>query len=363
MKKSLTILPALLLLLGSFGARASSVIEEDITIVNPLDSTVLHGTLSIPDKETPRAVVVLATGSGLQDRDETVGKHKPFKEIAEYLSSNGYAVIRTDDRGFGNPPDTALIERSTQWDELSDYRSVIDMARKDVRFAGKQVGLLGHSLGGSEAIMAFSKSDKAKPYNAVGSDPDFIVTLAAPVVPGDSLVLDQVRQMLRLQGAEYMFGTYADMLSKRYGWAKSFMPEKTLRNLLMEDILSTLPPGTPVDGEARKLIDAQVDAFVSPGYRELLRYDPAADIAEISVPWLALYGTKDTQVGSGLNASRLKELTSSSPNVSVRVLVDKNHLFQNALTGSVQEYDQINGSISDDVLQEILEWLLQLERE
>lgn len=333
--------------------------EEQISVTNTLDGTILNGTLSLPETQKPAAVVVLATGSGLQDRDETIGNHKPFKDIADYLCSNGFAVIRTDDRGYGNPIDTALVERSTQWDELADYRCVIESAKKDARFEGLRVGMLGHSLGGSEAIMAFSKSEKAKPYNAVGATPDFIITLAAPTVAGDSLVLDQLRLQLKMQGAEYMYDMYAQMVGKRYAWAKSFIPESALRKTLFDDVVSTIPGGeAALNDDARKVIDAQVDIFCSPAYREMLRYDPADDIACIEVPWLALYGTKDTQVSAALNAGRLKELAAAKPNINIAELVDKNHLFQNAITGAIQEYDQINGSISDDVLQEILEWLL-----
>lgn len=342
----------------SFGAYSQNkVVEEEFSIVNPYDSTELHGTLSIPSGVKPKAVVVMATGSGLQDRDETIGRHKPFREIATYLASNGYAVARTDDRGYGDPMDTLLIERSTMWDELTDYRSVMEAMHNRKEFSRLPVGMLGHSQGGSEAIQSFSKSAKAKPYNSVGRKPDFIITLAAPAIPGDSLILDQTRQILRLQGADYAYDMYKNMLSKRYAWAKSYMPEDALRSALFEDVKSTLPPGTVLNDEMMAVINSQLDAFCSPGYREMLRYAPAEDIRNVNVPWLALYGSKDVQVSLPLNSDTLSKTTDGMDNVTVTVLVDKNHLFQNAVTGSIEEYQTINGAISDDVLQEILEWL------
>lgn len=338
-------------------AKAGSFSEEQFQVVNPLDSTVLNGTLLLPEGASPKALLVLATGSGLQDRDETLGRHKPFKEIAEYLARNGYAVARTDDRGYGERIDTALVERSTQWDELADYRAVMENMREHMKESHLPVGLLGHSLGGSEAIMSFSKSPKAARYNAVGKTPDFIVTLAAPIVAGDALILDQTKQLLRLQGAEFMYTQLEPVLTQRYQWAKSFMPEKALRNALLEDIKKTLPPGVPVSEEMQKTIDSQINVFCSPGYRELLRYDPSDDIREVDVPWLALYGTKDVQVSSPLNSEALKRLTEDKNNVTVSVLEDKNHLFQDARTGALEEYQTIGYAIADDVLQEILEWL------
>lgn len=128
------LLPALLTLFLAFSTYAQQTFKnEDIVVTNSLDNTELHGTLLTPVSEKAKAVLVLATGSGLQDRDETIGRHKPFKEIAEYLATNGYAVLRTDDRGYGIPIDTALVERSSQWDELSDYRCLMaEMKKKPI---------------------------------------------------------------------------------------------------------------------------------------------------------------------------------------------------------------------------------------
>lgn len=335
----------------------NSIVEEEFSVVNPLDSTVLNGTLTTPENAVPKAVIVLATGSGLQDRDETLGRHKPFRDLALYLTSNGYAVARTDDRGFGNPIDTALVERSTQWDEVSDYRAVMEAMHNHKSFNNIPVGILGHSLGGSEAIMCFSKSPKSLKYNSVGSSPDFVITLAAPAVSGDSVILDQTKQLMRLQGTEYAYENMKETLARRYSWAKSFMPEKSLRAALYEDVKSTLPPGVTINDQMKAMIESQLDVFCSPAYREMLRYNPAPDIAEVKVPWLALYGTKDIQVSVPFNSDALGRVAKNMPNISISILEDKNHLFQNAVTGSIEEYQTINGSFADDVLQEILEWL------
>lgn len=217
--------------------------------------------------------------------------------------------------------------------------------------------MLGHSLGGSEAIMSFSKQLKATQYNAIGTRPEFIITLAAPTIAGDSLVLDQLRQLLRLQGAENMYDMYSEMASKRYAMAKSFLPEEGLRKALYDDVVKTLPPGTMMTDMIKNQINAEIDIFCSPAYREMLRYNPQMDIANIDVPWLALYGSKDTQVSADLNAGALRKAVNDNQNITITILEDKNHLFQNAVTGGIDEYERINGAISDDVLQEILEWL------
>ncbi len=343
-------------LFASLAARGANFKSEEIYVINPLDGVRLNGTLTLPAAGSPKALLVLATGSGLQDRDETVGGHKPFKELAEYLAENGYAVVRTDDRGYGFPPDTALIKRSTQWDELGDYRAVMDAMRKRPDLKGLRAGFLGHSAGGTEAVMSFSKDRKAEKYNSIGSNPDFIITLAGATMPGDSVVLSQVQVMSYIQGVPSQFDILAPKLKERYKLVKSDMPEDKLRTRLYSMVTEGMPDFllTP---QLRSQIDRELDVMCSPYYREMLRYDPAKDIRRVNVPWLAMFGSKDTQVVAKPNSEYLKKHLGKKNKVTVTVLDGKNHLFQNAISGLTTEYDMIPEDISEDTLQEILEWL------
>ncbi len=93
--------------------------------------------------------------------------------------------------------------------------------------------------------------------------------------------------------------------------------------------------------------------MVSPWYRDMLRYNPAADIAAVNVPWLALNGDKDMQVLPD-NLTTIAEL---NPAVDVRLINGHNHLFLQCQTGMVQEYSSLPGDISEKTLQIIAEWL------
>ncbi len=86
--------------------------------------------------------------------------------------------------------------------------------------------------------------------------------------------------------------------------------------------------------EVQRQLTGQVDAVLSPYYREMLRYDPESDIAAISVPWLALNGDKDLQV---VNAN-LATISTLNPGASTTTVAGHNHLFQKATTGLPQEY-------------------------
>ncbi len=339
----------------------SAIREEEISVINPLDGTTLNGTLSLPAKGKPKAILVLASGSGLQDRDETIGVHKPFREIAEYMAENGYGALRTDDRGYGNPPDTALLARSSQWDEMSDYRCLVASLKERKDLKGVKIGLLGHSLGGSEAIMCFSKSDKARKYVAVGTTPDFIITLAAPMLPGDQLLLSQLKAILEARGLGFQYAATEAQVAPRYQWAKSDMPDSELREKLYEDVVKDIPPAMLTEA-LKAQIEVEIGVMASLAYREMLRYDPSEDIKNVNVPWLALFGTKDTQVEATVNSEALKAQLPNAKNLTCEVLVGKNHLFQNAKTGVTEEYDILPEDIAPDVLQEMLEWLVNLSK-
>ena len=71
----------------------------EVTFSNPDAAITLAGTLTIPKGEGPFAAAILISGSGPQDRDESLLGHKPFLVISDYLTRNGIAVLRFDERG------------------------------------------------------------------------------------------------------------------------------------------------------------------------------------------------------------------------------------------------------------------------
>ena len=137
----------------------------------------LAGTLTVPQGDGPFPVVLLISGSGLQDRDETVFEHKPFWVLADHLSRAGIAVLRVDDPGIGKsaphpePPTTA--------DFATDVEAGVTFLKRDDRIG--TVGLIGHSEGGIIAAIVASRRD----------DISFVVLMAGPGVPGAELLFKQ----------------------------------------------------------------------------------------------------------------------------------------------------------------------------
>lgn len=323
------------LLLIMVGTALSGLgLTRDVHIHN--GDVILAGTLSEPGG-TPRAVIVLASGSGAQNRDEELLGHRPFRIIADTLTAAGYAVLRLDDRGTGQS--TGVYADATIDDLDSDIAAALVYA--DSCFSGIRKGVLGHSLGGQSAVKMAAR-DKC----------DFIVTLAAPAWRGDSIVMSQARAL-----ATALTGRWdGEQLQRRLlDIAAADMPDYLARSMISMELAKSLGDAARLPA-VRESIEANTSALLSPAYRGMLRYDPAGDIAAVGVPWLALNGDCDTQVLPG----NLATIARLNPAADTVVLPQHNHLFQTCTTGLVNEYSTLGQAPSSRTLAEIIAWLTNL---
>lgn len=321
---------------------AVSALASDAVIFNPSSGLRLAAIVTMPPKGEPRAGVVLISGSGQQDRDETVFGHKPFRAIADSLAAAGYAVLRYDDRGVGgSDPDPNLPAATT--DHLATD-AVACLHHLDSLLGGRTpVGCIGHSEGGSIAIKI--AANRLAPV-------DFIVTLAAPAFRGDSIILDQVRSSLEYAGQQAAWKTVYPTLRARYDMLMSPVPDFTAKASLYAE-LSSQPEAALAD-KAR--LKAEVDVAASPWFRQLLRYDPAADIKAVGMPWLAINGDRDTQVAPS-NLQRIAELNDKA---DTKLMPGINHILLQAPTGQMSEYPRLQGDADPIVITEIINFLNNL---
>ena len=317
---------------------SSSPLDADNAIVyNKRDSACLVCTWLMPENDDPKAAIVLATGSGLQDRDETLLNHRPFRAIAERLSKEGYAVLRLDDRGVGKS--TGDVTNATTTTLTGDIAAALEWM--DSVAPNVKKGVLGHSEGGLIAIN-LAQNPKC----------DFIITLAAPSFPGDSIILSQGRAVTTA-----MMGKYdAEPLQKKLlAIAKSDIPYEeakiNITALLAEQLGEQF--NLPI---VKKQVDLQVETVLTPWYREFLRTDPTEAIRAVNKRWLALNGEKDFQV-LPQNLAHIKEI---NYNAECMILPGHNHLFLECTTGLPQEYTLLKGDISEDTLNMIVDWLNNL---
>lgn len=286
----------------------------------------LAGTLAVPD--TPAAgspAVVMISGSGAQDRDETVAAHRPFAVIADHLARHGIASLRYDDRGTGGS--TGPTDTLTTAGNIADARKAIAWMRSRESFG--RIGVLGHSEGGRIAF--------ALPV-------DFIVAIGAPAVRGDTLLADQNRALLMVNGTDdETAAMYADAFLK---------------------VVNGTDPAVAVAGWEmtplrRQLADNlhKVVQSRTPWLDYMLKDDPTADIAGCRMPVMTVYGAKDQQVSAALNAPRIRSLL---PDATVMVADGLNHMMQHCTTGNVTEYGQIEETVAPEVLEAITNWITGL---
>lgn len=308
--------------------------ERDVVVRNTSAAINLAGSLAVPDSGQPTAFFVLASGSGAQNRDEEVMGQKPFKVLSDTLVAHGYGVLRMDDRGVGESD--GVFADAVLDDFTSDALAGVEFIRKS--YPGAKVGILGHSQGGQVAVKAASRGLV-----------DFIVTLAGPAWPGDSLVMSQARAI-----AVAATGSWPnEQLQRRLlDVAMSGMPTSVMRTVLYSTVAEAAGDAISFP-HVQQQIMAQIEPILTPMYRDLLLYDPTDDIKAVDVPWIALNGDKDLQVMVG-NLDTIRHL---NPRAVTIVVPGHNHLFQPAITGLMDEYPTAGRAPSDTTLSLLIDAL------
>jgi hypothetical protein len=331
--------------------------EEEITVSN--GDVTLAGTLTLPEGNGPFPAVLLLTGSGQQNRDEELAiapGYKPFRVLADALTRQGIAVLRYDDRGVG--ASTGDLTQVTTIDFAADAEAVFEALRARSEIDPQQVGLFGHSEGG---IIAASIA-------ARNTDVAFVIGMGAPALSGYDVLVKQVERLAAASGASAEEAATAAeqertildfVIDQDWQGAEDYLRQIMLEQIeaLPEDQKTAL--GDPDKVVAERLAP-QIEAFKSPWFQNFLTYDVGEDWAKVTVPVLALYGGMDAQVDAGQNKPALEASLSQAknPDVTIKVLPKANHLFQQATTGSVDEYATLPPDFVPGFLDTIGEWLL-----
>ena len=277
-----------------------SYIQEEISFRTEGVDYEFKGTLTYPKKEGKYPLMIMISGSGIQNRDEEIMQHKPFAVIADYMANNGIAVFRYDDRGFGSK--NAELFNATTFDYALDVESAINAVKNHPNIDANKIGLVGHSEGGLIAPIVASRN----------SDVDFLILLAGPGVNGMEVLVEQTKAILK------------------------------------------------ANGYSKKEIEAQVEALKKRELPDLnnvwmkcfLNLEPSVYLEKVKQPILVLNGTKDLQVLHYQNLPAIKKALKEGGNKSYKIhkLKGLNHLFQECKTGSPNEYYQIEQTISPKVL-------------
>ena len=329
--------------------------SEDVVFPNEKFNIRLAGTVTIPEGKGPFPAVILITGSGPQNRDEELMGHKPFLVIADYLTRNGIAVLRYDDRGVGKSQGNYLA--ATSADLATDAEAAFNFLKNEPYINNRLIGFAGHSEGGLIAPIVASTNPEVA----------FIISLAGPGVSGEEIINRQNLDISLASGADIKKVKEGISVNKKLF---DVLKSETDNGKAQEEINNTYKMILEKEKLSSDDIDQrlkELNKTFNPISYTWLRYflsvNPADFWKKVRCPVLALNGEKDLQVAADVNLKAIAKALKSGGNKSVTVvkLPGLNHLFQHCKTGLPSEYGEIDETISPEVLRIMADWIHGLQ--
>ena len=329
-------------------------IAEEVKFENKIDDLTLAGTLTIPKKPGKHPAVVLISGSGAQDRDESLMEHKPFLVLADYLSRRGIAVLRFDDRGTAES--TGTFKGATTADFAKDASAAVEFLKTHKSINPKEIGLAGHSEGGLIAPLTVGLRD----------DVAFVVLMAATGVDGAEILSSQTAAMLRASGVEQ---SEVDLAVKVNKAAVSVIKNAGKDNeddlgdeleAAVRQVVADMPEEKKAEREQIVAsFKAQAGTLQTKWMRFFVSHDPRPALKKIDCPVLAIIGSKDTQVVPSINHPEIEKALKAGGNKDYELVeIDSlNHLFQKCETGALSEYASIQETFNPEALKAIGDWI------
>ena len=315
--------------------------EEQVSYDNKTQHVTLAATLTIPPGKGPFPGVLLITGSGPQDRDESLMGHKPFLVLSDYLTRKGIVVLRADDRGVGKS--TGTFTGWTTADFATDAEAGVMFLKTRAEVASHKIGLVGHSEGAIIASMLAARNP----------DVAFIVMMAGPGVPGKEILPQQTLLILEATGRSQQEAEKASAHEREILELAEQEPDDSLLEEQLREQAAGKVPEAQMEGEIKTL--------TSPWFRYFLTYDPGTALRKVTCPVLAIGGEKDLQVPAKQNLPVIRKALEEAGNKHFEVdeLAGLNHLFQTAKTGTPSEYAEIEETMSPVAMDKIASWILQ----
>lgn len=314
-------------------------LEKEIKVIRKKEGITLTGTLTMPKDGDNFPAVVLVSGSGQQNRDEELMGHRPFAVLSDWLTRQGIAVLRYDDRGVGGSTLGPL--NATTLDFAEDAMAMTKWLKKQKHIDKNCIGIIGHSEGGLIAQIAATKMNNLA----------FIIMLAGPGCSGLDVLLQQNEAIFKLAGIDNK------LIQTRLNYLSAIITNQPDAEKILE----------PLTKEERKQIELNKGAIIllkkqleSDWFKKFLELNPADYLPKINCPILAINGDKDCQVIASKNLAAIKQL---APHAETREIKDLNHLMQHCKTGVPYEYCIINETFAEEVMQLISDWIKQQQKE
>jgi dienelactone hydrolase len=296
-----------------------SFVEREVTVGS--DEWKLPGTLTLPKGAGPWPGVVLVHGSGPLDRDETVGAHKPFRDLAEGLASRGIAVLRYEKRTRQYAPRIAAMQDFTvQQETVEDAVRAAELLRSLPEIDSKRIFILGHSLGGYLMPRILARA----PWVAG------VIVMAGNTRPLATLIVEQAEYLASLDPSNEAARQQAEKLKEAAQQIRAVEEGKS---------------------DARSVMGMPASYI-----RDLKGYDPAAEMRKLKVPALFLQGERDYQVRMA-DLERWKQALEGRTDVSFKSYPKLNHLFTAGEGKSTPAEYQKPGHVDQQVIEDIAAWI------
>jgi hypothetical protein len=340
--------------LPPFGYNSDSVEYDNV------DHTVhLGATLTYPKSGGPFIAAVMITGSGLQDRDETVFGHKPFAVIADYLTKNGFAILRVDDRNMGKSKGD--VKNATSADFADDVMASIAFLQQRKEINKNKIGVIGHSEGGFIAPLIYTKWPKLA----------FIISLAGTGVSGAEILLKQQTDAIKGLTDSASFNAFYSLTQRTLQDIHngSSQPDSIILDAVKktysawkasqsDSILAVLHANVATP----EMYATQISAELKPWLKYFIATDPDQFWQKVKCPVLALNGGKDIQVYPEQNISAITQSLRKAGNKNVTSIIfpGLNHLFQHCKKCTVPEYKELEETFAPEVLEAMGDWLKKI---
>jgi uncharacterized protein len=330
---------------------------EEVAYENKAGGVKLAGTLTVPPGAGPFPAALLITGSGPQDRDESLLGHKPFLVLADELTKRGIAVLRVDDRGVGGS--SGSVSNSTSEDFVGDVSTGVEFLKARREIDPKRIGLIGHSEGGIIAPMVAARS----------RDVAFIVLMAGTALTGEEILTLQRKLIGSAMGESPEALKVNEAVIHRMVEALKAEKDSKVAAEKMRAVAKEVLDGLSEDqkkllGNASAIVDASVGQLNSTWFRFFLVFDPRTALRKVTCPVLAVNGEKDLQVPPKENLAEIAKALKEAGNTHfvIKELPGLNHLFQTCKTGAPSEYGQIEETIAPEALKTIGDWVVEQSR-
>ncbi len=321
---------------------------EEIAITTAQTGILIDATVTIPTGSGPFPAVVLLSVAGPNDRNQAFAGHFGFHVLADYLTRNGIAVARFDDRGIGKSTGDYF---TSSWDDLSaDALVIMAHLQSDSRIDPSRIGFAGMSQGGAIGALATAKTD----------DVAFLILMSAPGLPGETALAIQLDKLLEASGIK---GKRAEQYRTLFGEFMSIVKSNPADPQTKDRLLAFL------NGPGKALIppyqfmpkdnEGLASVLLGSWYQSNVNFDPIATYQSLSIPVLAIGGEKDFVAPPPQHLANIENILSGAPTTDITIVTipGLNHLMQEAETGLPTEYASLENSFSPVALEMISEWV------